>query len=118
MAWVASISPQSAFELPRLNRHWVTRAHSNEGAGSQGIPVAGRRPLLDVWRIGFDGLGCARNGEVRRSLAVTHEASDMEDRVKGREDRVESGEAANHVLFPIAVAAVFLAVLVVGALVG
>ena len=118
MAWVASISPQSAFELPRLNRHWVTRARSNEGAGSPSTLEVGKRPLLDVWRIGFDGLGCARDREVRRSLAVTHEASDMEDRVKGRDDRIESGEAANHVLFPIAVAAVFLAVLVVGALVG
>lgn len=74
---------------------------------------------MNTWRIDDSDLGCARAGERGSPVSLdTSGSSDEEERVKAENSHAEAGGSSYHVLFPIAVGAVFLAALVLGAVLG
>ena len=81
--------------------------------------VQGMDGSMNIWRIDDSDLGCGRVGG-RGSLESvdTSGSSTEEKRVKPGDNHAEAGETSYHVLFPIAVGAVFLVALVLGAILG
>ncbi len=74
---------------------------------------------MSIWRNDISSLGYDREGLEESQMSVRNcGPSNEEERVKAGDSRSEAGEASYHVLFPIAVGAVFLAALVLGALLG
>ncbi len=81
--------------------------------------VQGTDGSTDNWRIDDSDLACGRLGERGSPVSVdTSGSSTEEKRVKLGDNHAEAGETSYHVLFPIAVGAVFLAAVVLGAILG
>ena len=81
--------------------------------------VQGMNGAMNIWRIDDSDLGCGQmRGRGSLVSVDTSGSSTEEKRVKPGDNHAEAGGTSYHVLFPIAVGAVFLAALVLGAVLG
>lgn len=81
--------------------------------------VQGMDGSMNIWRMDDSDLGCGRvGGRGSLGLVDTGGSSTEEKRVKPGDNHAEAGGTSYHVVFPIAVGAVFLAALVLGAVLG
>jgi len=82
-------------------------------------PMQPRDTLKSILQIGDSELVCGPPNERAFQASTRHQHAGHEgESVKPGDSHVEAGGTSYHVLFPIAVGAVFLATLVLGALFG